>query len=58
MESYIRPGFVILTIYFRLPNWMWDKVALRYINTSVLNMFIASLWLPVNKLPTNSNSKT
>ncbi|VAI85025.1 unnamed protein product [Triticum turgidum subsp. durum] len=26
MESYIRPGCVILTIYLRLPNWMWDKL--------------------------------
>uniref|UniRef100_A0A453RB63 Uncharacterized protein n=1 Tax=Aegilops tauschii subsp. strangulata TaxID=200361 RepID=A0A453RB63_AEGTS len=26
MESYIRPGCVILTIYLRLPNWMWDKI--------------------------------
>ncbi|XP_044956142.1 squamosa promoter-binding-like protein 1 isoform X2 [Hordeum vulgare subsp. vulgare] len=26
MESYIRPGCVILTIYLRLPNWMWHKL--------------------------------
>lgn len=26
MESYIRPGCVILTIYLRLPNWMWDEL--------------------------------
>lgn len=26
MESHIRPGCVILTIYLRLPNWMWDKL--------------------------------
>ncbi|VAI72867.1 unnamed protein product [Triticum turgidum subsp. durum] len=26
MESYIRPGCVILTIYLRLPNLMWDKL--------------------------------
>lgn len=26
LESYIRPGCVILTIYLRLPNWMWDKL--------------------------------
>ncbi|AQK89115.1 Squamosa promoter-binding protein-like (SBP domain) transcription factor family protein [Zea mays] len=25
MESYIRPGCVILTIYLHLPNWMWDE---------------------------------
>uniref|UniRef100_A0A0E0FKF9 SBP-type domain-containing protein n=1 Tax=Oryza nivara TaxID=4536 RepID=A0A0E0FKF9_ORYNI len=27
IESYIRPGCIILTIYMRLPNWMWDKLA-------------------------------
>ncbi|KAL5228465.1 hypothetical protein ABZP36_016730 [Zizania latifolia] len=27
MESYIRPGCVILTIYLRLPIWMWNKLA-------------------------------
>ncbi|KAK3164172.1 hypothetical protein QOZ80_1AG0013720 [Eleusine coracana subsp. coracana] len=26
MESYIRPGCVILTVYLRLPNWMWDEL--------------------------------
>uniref|UniRef100_A0ACD5VIG5 Uncharacterized protein n=1 Tax=Avena sativa TaxID=4498 RepID=A0ACD5VIG5_AVESA len=26
LESYIRPGCVILTIYLRLPNWMWDQL--------------------------------
>ncbi|KAL6850013.1 hypothetical protein ACP4OV_020640 [Aristida adscensionis] len=26
MESYIRPGCVILTIYLRLPNWLWDEL--------------------------------
>jgi len=28
MESYIRPGCVILTIYLRLPNWMWEEVVI------------------------------
>uniref|UniRef100_A0ACD5VS03 Uncharacterized protein n=2 Tax=Avena sativa TaxID=4498 RepID=A0ACD5VS03_AVESA len=26
LESYIRPGCVILTIYLRLPKWMWDQL--------------------------------
>ncbi|XP_062208953.1 squamosa promoter-binding-like protein 1 isoform X2 [Phragmites australis] len=26
MESYIRPGCVILTVYLCLPNWMWDEL--------------------------------
>jgi len=26
MESYIRPGCVILNVYLRLPNWMWDEL--------------------------------
>jgi len=42
MESYIRPGCVILTIYLRLPNWMWDEVVLHYINCD-LDMYMFSL---------------
>ena len=42
MESYIRPGCVILTIYLRLPNWMWDEVVLHYINCD-LDMYLFSL---------------
>ncbi|KAL6627744.1 hypothetical protein ACP70R_031470 [Stipagrostis hirtigluma subsp. patula] len=26
MESYIRPGCVILTVYLRLPNWLWYEL--------------------------------
>jgi hypothetical protein len=45
MESYIRPGCVILTVYLRLPNWMWDEVLFYYIN-SALDMYVSheSIW--------------
>jgi hypothetical protein len=46
LESYIRPGCVILTIYLRLPNWMWDKVVLCSKNSDLDTH--TSLWLVVN----------
>nr|CAB3472939.1 unnamed protein product [Digitaria exilis] len=49
MESYIRPGCVILTVYLCLPNWMWDEVVFYFI-TNALDMctlMLASPWQPV-----------
>jgi hypothetical protein len=40
MESYIRPGCVILTIYLHLPNWMWDEVVLHYINSEFRSVYV------------------
>ncbi|XP_015688066.1 squamosa promoter-binding-like protein 1 isoform X3 [Oryza brachyantha] len=46
IESYIRPGCVILTIYLRLPNWMWDKLAANPAHwiQKLISMSTDALW--------------
>ncbi|KAF0916957.1 hypothetical protein E2562_015128 [Oryza meyeriana var. granulata] len=46
IESCIRPGCIILTIYLHLPNWMWDKLAadLAHWIQKLISLSTDALW--------------